>query len=302
MSTCAVCGTPLPSEPALRGGDLLHGGAGEFAVCVCPACGAGTTLPPATDEELAAFYPETYGPHSSSSRVVDRLSSTLLRRESRVGAVGALRYEPTGRILDVGCGSGDLGALLIGDGWAVDGVEPSPAAAKRAREQGVDAKVGTIDTVELPPAAYDAIVFHHSLEHVNQPVPALRRAMAALRPGGLLLITVPNFDCWARRRFGADWFHLDVPRHRVHFTPDALRTALHQAGLDAVRTWTSTSSSGLVGSLQYRAMGGLAVREGATREAAGQAVMVALVPAAAVEQRLGGGGDFLHAAARRRVA
>ena len=44
-------------------------------------------------------------------------------------------------------------------------------------------------------------------------------AVGALRPGGLVLITVPNFAWWQRRRFGNRWYHLDLPRHRVHLTP-----------------------------------------------------------------------------------
>ena len=81
-------------------------------------------------------------------------------------------------------------------------------------------------------ATYDAAVFRHSLEHVTDPVGALRRVRKALRPGGLVLISVPNFGCWQRRRFGSRWHHLDLPRHRVHFTHAGLERALEKAGFD----------------------------------------------------------------------
>ena len=131
--------------------------------------------------------------------------------------------------------------------------------------------------------------------------PRLAKARDGLRPHGLVAVSVPNFGCWARRRFGREWFHLDLPRHRVHFTEGALRAALERAGLRPERTWTTTSPSGLAGSVQYRRMGGLAVEEGPAREALGQAAGLALIPVARAEQALGGGRDFLHALARREA-
>jgi SAM-dependent methyltransferase len=293
-----VCSTALPETPVVRGKDLLHGGPGDFTVHECARCGAGTTLPLAADSDLAPYYPDTYGPHSSTSRLVHAMSAALLRRECRVGAVGALRHAPQGRVLDVGCGSGDLGALLVEDGWAVDGLDPSGAAVERAVAQGVKAVEGTLHTVELEPATYDAVIFHHSLEHVGQPVGSLQLSARALRPGGVVLVTAPNFACWARRRFGPAWFHLDLPRHRVHFTVGALCCALEQAGLGSARIWTTTSTTGLLGSVQYRVAGGLAVSEGDRREALGQVAALTFLPGAWVEQRLGGGRDFLQAVAR----
>jgi SAM-dependent methyltransferase len=217
-----------------------------------------------------------------------------------VGAVGALGEASGGRLLDVGCGDGELCELMIRRGWRVLGIEPSEAAAERAGERGVEVAVGTLKTVELEPGAQDAIVFNHSLEHVEDPVEALVAAREGLRADGLVAVSTPNFDCWARRRFGRSWFHLDLPRHRVHFTEGALRTALERAGLRPQRTWTSSSPSGLAGSIQYRRLGGLAVDEGPSRHAIGQIAALGLIPVARAEQALGGGRDFLHALARRQ--
>ena len=189
---------------------------------------------------------------------------------------------------------------MIARGWDVRGVEPSASAVASARARGVDVVEGTLSSIELEPDALDAIIFNHSLEHIPAPVEALASVRAGLRPGGLVAISVPNFDCWARRRFGREWFHLDLPRHRVHFTQRALTVALERAGLEARRTWTTTSPSGLAGSVQYRRLGGLAVDEGAARKAVGQVAGLALLPIARTEQALGGGRDFLHAIARRR--
>src|SRR4051812_30659113 len=115
--SCAVCGAKLPAEPAISGADLLHGSEGEFFVHVCRSCGAGITRPEESEAGLAGFYPDAYGPHASEGPLGGRLGRALARRELRVGAAGALGELPGGRLLDVGCGDGELGELMMERGW-----------------------------------------------------------------------------------------------------------------------------------------------------------------------------------------
>ena len=71
-----------------------------------------------------------------------------------------------------------------------------------------------------------------------------------MRPGGLFVCEVPNFASW-QARLGHDcWFHLDVPRHLVHYTPDALERLLSQHNLRVVSQRTFSLESGPVGMLQ----------------------------------------------------
>jgi SAM-dependent methyltransferase len=298
--SCAICGTPLPPDPSFGGPDRLHGVGGIFTVHVCPGCGAGNTRPEATDEELAPYYPAVYGPHAGAgSAIAARLQSLLARRDLRVGAAGALRRIEPGRLLDVGCGAGILDALLIAAGWRADGLEPSSTACEQAAARGVRASEGTLSTAAIEEGAYDAVVFNHSLEHIGDPTAALAKARGALAPGGMVAVSVPNFGCWASRRFGPDWFHLDLPRHRVHYRERSLRLGLEATGFEDVRIWTSTSPTGLIGSAQYRSTGGLVVSEGMGREIVGALAGLGMIPFAQLEQGLGGGRDFLHAVARR---
>jgi SAM-dependent methyltransferase len=202
-----------------------------------------------------------------------------------------------GWALDVGCGRGDLGAALIGAGWRVTGVEPSATACAVAGARGIDARRGTLAEVELEPAAYDAASFRHSLEHVTDPVADLRRVHDALRPGGLVLVTVPHFGGWQARRFRSRWYHLDLPRHRIHFTAAGLARALERAGLQPMRLSTATSTIGLPASVQYALVGRCLFPTGLPLRAASAAAAAAW-PVALVADRLGG-GDLLHAVARR---
>jgi SAM-dependent methyltransferase len=152
--------------------------------------------------------------------------------------------------------------------------------------------------VPLEPAGYDVAVFQHSLEHVGDPVADLRRVRAALQPGGVVLVTVPNFSCWQRRRFGSRWYHLDLPRHRVHFTAAALRRAVEAAGLEHVRLETSTSTVGLPATVQYAIAGRCLFPAGLRLRVAAGLCALAL-PASLLADRLAGAGDQLHVLARR---
>jgi SAM-dependent methyltransferase len=302
---CLACGAAMATPRAFAAVDRLHGTAGEFEVAICPTCGSGVTTPVVGGDQLGAYYPSGYGPYEDPANPVVRLISRVIRHRQSHRAlatfpVAALQAAGPGRGVDVGCGRGDLAAGLIGAGWRMDGIEPSPEAAANARARGVDVRVGTLADCELEPSSYDAAVFQHSLEHTVAPLADLQRVRHALRPGGLAAITVPNFGCWQARRLRSRWYHLDVPRHRAHFTPAGLEALLGRAGLELTELRTSTSTVGLPATIQYRVAGRCLFPDGLPlRVASGLCVLIR--PVAVVLDRIGGGGDQLHAVARRAV-
>lgn len=296
----------MDGRPVLAGPDRLHGVPGRFDVTACGSCGAGVTLPRVRAEELAGFYPSGYAPYDAASgAVVGSISAAIQRwqgwRALRTAPLSETRKLGPARAVDVGCGRGDLGAHLIGRGWRVTGIEPSTAACAAATARGIDARQGTLEQVELEEAAYDVAVFQHSLEHVVDPVRDLRRVRAALRDGGLVLVSVPHFGSWQPRRFGDRWYHLDLPRHRVHFTRAALAEALSAAGLRLVHLSTSTSAVGLPASLQYAVFGRCLFPDGLRLRVASGLCALAL-PISRLADRLGRDGDVLHAVGVRRDA
>jgi len=303
--TCKLCGERLPPSGTVRGRDRFYDLDLDVQVVRCGACGGGTTIPEVPGAELGALYPAAYGPHVGPpqrgalalvSRAVRRLQARNALRGAPLRPVVAL---PPGRALEVGGGRGDRAALLIRRGWQVTGVEPSPEACEAARAHGVDARVGTLEDVELEPEAYDAAVFEHSLEHTADPQGDLERTAAALRPGAVLSIAIPNYGNWQARAFRGRWFHLDLPRHRFHFTEPALRGLVERAGFEVQSIRTTTSAAGLPASVQYAIAGRCLFPSGLRwRIAAGLAAL--LWPVARVLDRVLGGGDTLHAVARRR--
>jgi SAM-dependent methyltransferase len=225
------------------------------------------------------------------------LATALFRarywRALRSGPFAVLRSTGPGRLLDVGSGRGDLGVALRGYGWDVTGLDPSPAACEHARARGVTAIEGTLLDGASVGGDYDAVVFNHSLEHVVEPFDDLVAARSLLRRGGVFVVSLPNFGSWQRRRFESSWYHLDLPRHRSHFTPRGLEILFARAGCDRVRTLTTTSADGLPMSLQYRVLGRRRFEEGLPLYAYTGATLLA-VPITTVVDRLSGRRDLLH--------
>lgn len=287
------------------GRDRLHSAAGVHQVHECPRCGAGLTLPVVAPESLGTLYPRHYGPYDENLGRVFAVVSRAIRagqaaRMFKRGPLRILRTVGPGRVLDVGCGRGDLAAAFMARGWHATGVEPSAAACRAARVRGVDAREGTLADVPLEPDSFDATIFHHSLEHTVDPFADLRAIHRGLRNGGLLAVTVPNFGSWQRRRYGDRWYHLDLPRHRTHFTREGLSVLLERAGFEVVEVTTSTSAVGLPATIQYVLVGRCLFPSGiGLRLAAG--LMTVTQPIARLLDRLGRGGDQLHAVARKVV-
>ena len=300
---CPACDAHLAGQPAIVGGDRLHGVGGEFAVHVCGACGSGRTAPYVPPDELGALYPAGYNAYALPAALPLRAAATALFRWRywrglRRPPLHELRTLAPARLLDVGSGRGDLGVVLRPHGWSVTGLEPSPDAAAEAERRGVPTVVGTLTTAhEALGDGFDAVVFQHSLEHVTEPLDDLRAAAELVRPCGLVLVSVPNFGSWQARRFGADWFHLDLPRHRSHFTAPGLETLFRRARLELAGTSTSTSADGLPMSLQYRRFGGRRWTRGPALYAATSATLAA-APVTALIDRASVRADLLHEVAR----
>ena len=272
--SCPLCHSQS-IQLAFTAPDFRFEGHTRYQVWRCLHCGLGFTQPPLSNSELAIAYPQDYDPHlqvsTPASGLRHRLAATILRSYgyAQPAAIPLPAFiarplanirswvwlpppAPPDNLLDVGCGSGAYGASLLRLGWRVDGVEPDQAAAERARQAGLQVQACSIQEVELPNAKYNVITFWHVLEHLNDPIAALRRVHPALRADGILLIEVPNWSGMVARLTDQYWFHLDLPRHRLHFTPASLAQTLYQAGFKITRLQHIPNPHGLAGALDYR--------------------------------------------------
>jgi SAM-dependent methyltransferase len=189
----------------------------------CARCGVATTSPWPSDAQLGEAYADWYRPASGR---FSGLGDKVLRR-SRSALAGRLhRVLPPGPVLDVGAGDGTLVRAFVRHGREAVGVDPY-ASANHPHVRDVE--------LEEMDGSWSAVIFWHSLEHLREPVRALRHAAALATPGGVLVVAVPNAASLQARTFGDRWLHLDVPRHLVHISPPALVSAIEAAGFRVVR-------------------------------------------------------------------
>jgi SAM-dependent methyltransferase len=205
-----------------------------FEIRRCSGCGLAITWPPPPPGEMGRYYPDAYYGDAGEKRFVGPVEG--MQRAlygSRVSQVEQALGGARGRVLDVGCGRGFLLDAFRRRGWSVEGTEMSAASSAHAREAlGIRVHLGPLETLALPAESFDAVTLWHVLEHVTTPVELLAEIRRLLRPGGVLLVSVPNFGSPEARATGAGWFHLDVPRHLIHFTPETLDASLRQSGLE----------------------------------------------------------------------
>jgi 2-polyprenyl-3-methyl-5-hydroxy-6-metoxy-1,4-benzoquinol methylase len=168
-------------------------------------------------------------------RVFARLFAALL---SQVGyfrrhAGYSVRFLPAksgGRMLDIGCGNGNLLTEMQKRGWHVSGIEPDPVAADCARKSGFRVEVATAESAELGSEQYDAIIMTDVLEHVYNPRSVLDKCFAALTHGGRLVTVTPNALSVYARWFHRWWSELHAPQHLVFPSPMSLRRRLSELG------------------------------------------------------------------------
>jgi methionine biosynthesis protein MetW len=156
----------------------------------------------------------------------------------------ALRLLPSGgRVLDVGCASGGLLALLRPRAGHLAGLELSATAARAAAQVGDEVICGALEDPQLPfaPGSFDLVVLADVLEHLAEPGAGLARATAWCRPGGAVLVSVPNVAHWLARLtlLRGRWPQHDSGTfdagHLRWFTRESLRALLAGAGLRDVQ-------------------------------------------------------------------
>ncbi len=227
---CRACGAD-GLTPAFRAGegDLLLG---------CPRCHSLTLVTDADYEaRLVRHAAGVY--HGEGRRRFAATIETAVGRFRQGRARWLMRHVNSGgRVLDIGCGRGLMLAHLARRGYRVAATEIGEEAAVQARTiPGIDLRVGDTALSSFPEASFDAVTSFHTLEHMVDPVATLVATRRLLAPGGQLFLEVPLLSQTARA-FGPAWFHLDPPRHLVHFSREGLERAAATAGLAMVERHT----------------------------------------------------------------
>jgi SAM-dependent methyltransferase len=195
---------------------------------------------------------KTAAPLSRAAKLVKCLIRAIpTLRDEAAARVFWLDAKSGGQLLEVGFGNGATLARLKALGWNVSGVEFDPVAVELARQLGVDARLGSLEDIAYPDAAFDAVVSSHLLEHLPDPLAHLKECKRILRPGGRLVLTTPNAASLGHRLFGKNWRGLEPPRHINVFGPSSILRLAENAGFRSVKV-SATARGGHIISQSIR--------------------------------------------------
>jgi ubiquinone/menaquinone biosynthesis C-methylase UbiE len=255
--TCLLCGSN-ENEVYLKAPS--YDWAQEFTVCMCNRCQFLFVNPRPSVTEIATFYPPSYHALPQQSNAVrnrvkywlqysvlqtfygwpPRLSPVIARLlanklEPYFGR--AFPYALGRRLLDIGSGNGEflLWVRQLDSSWTLTGVEPSSNASEMCRKFGLQVWTGTLESKRFPESSFDVVTMWNVLEHLHDPLGTLQEVRRVLAPGGYVALVVPNISSSQAKRFGRDWWVLQLPQHLVFFTPFTLHEMLERAGFRLLR-------------------------------------------------------------------
>lgn len=138
----------------------------------------------------------------------------------------------SGRLLDVGCGTGEFLQEMQHAGWEVAGIERDLDAAQFAREHlHLKVMTGSVDDLAKAGDQFDVITLWHVLEHLYRPREVLQSLSKLLGSDGVVVIAVPNIAGVDAKFYGSYWVALDAPRHVQHFSLATLQNLAASVGL-----------------------------------------------------------------------
>lgn len=195
----------------------------DVALYRCAACGFVSGQPAGrfdSEDHYEAYYRR---PHPPVPNI--RYHEWLRSAERAVGC---------GRLLEVGAGTGGFARVALARGWRVDATELSKSGLEALRRTGATVVAGDVTAAGYGDAQFDLVASFEVLEHLPGPRSHLGELWRITRPGGLLILTTPNFNGLSRRWLGMRWRVID-PEHLGYFASSSLSGVLSEVGYKHVR-------------------------------------------------------------------
>ena len=192
-----------------------------FQIVQCDLCGFKFTNPRPEEDKLGVYYKsEDYVSHSNTKKGFINSTYQSVRKYTLLKKLQLIsKYYKSGKILDIGCGTGEFLNTCKNAKWETIGIEPDPDARKMAADNfGLDIRQESA-LKDLTEHSFDIISMWHVLEHVprlNERIEELKRL---IKPNGIIIIAVPNCNSLDAKIYKENWAAYDVPRHLYHFTP-----------------------------------------------------------------------------------
>ncbi len=228
----------------------------SFQLSRCTSCNLVRTEPVLNDGGLEKYYSLSYYGNGEKKFVGVAEILTYLFNYTRAHIIlSYLRYHrkhvtnTSPRILDIGCGRGNLLKIMEQKGCDCYGIERAEFPTNELSHK-IHIYRGNLEDTSFEENFFDAVIIWHVLEHINNPILMIQKTARILRTGGIQVIAVPNFGSFQARAFRKYWFHLDLPRHVHHFTADVLLRLLKQNGFEIIHKHTFSIEQNIFGFIQ----------------------------------------------------
>ncbi|MEO6950190.1 MAG: class I SAM-dependent methyltransferase [Polyangia bacterium] len=230
---CPSCGARKSGAPLNLQGKLNVAGQ-PMQLVRCLECGLQFQPDDFDDDTLARWY----GYMGNVPRVFE--ISALLERRLQHQLAPLSAFQQTGRLLDIGCGSGALLRVAEKFGWEPYGIDVSASCVAALRPWlGERLHEGPLTTTTpFERRTFDVVVLSEVVEHLTDPAALLMEARSLLRSGGALWVTTPNRDGLSGRLLGEDW-RVVGDEHLNYYTARTLRLLLERTGYSIRSIWTS---------------------------------------------------------------
>lgn len=205
----------------------------NFIICKCSSCELLFTNPRPKEKEISTFYdyPAYYSHEDQQKNLIQFIYQKIKAINVSRKANMFESFLKKGRILDYGCGTGNVLKEMQKRDWIVAGIEPNDRARKIANintKNNVSEDINALETNKK----FDIISLFHVLEHIHDLKKTIKTLLQLLKKSGYLIIAIPNPESWDAIKYSTKWAGWDVPRHLYHFNHQSLATFASKFGLE----------------------------------------------------------------------
>lgn len=230
---CVICNAEKTSQITIQN---------NYSVVRCTNCGLVYLNPRPSKEALMKLY---NGYHRRNGKD-EHIWAMLMKKNFRnISSLLNRTFPKKGSLLDIGCGYGHFVETMRDYGWTASGIEPSSGAFEYARAKGLNVLNSSIDDINFPEGSFDVITAFYVLEHLCDPLAALKKISMMLKRNGILVLRIPHttpiVKLLALLKIKNNLY--DAPFHLYDFSPATIRLLLEKAGFSSVSVFPGSPTS-----------------------------------------------------------